>query len=71
MDGVRGLRLKRAWVAPPGIICPLGLVSLTSSPLGASHAKILRPKKSQINLSLGRSLKCQNTKTGFSYSVEL
>jgi hypothetical protein len=33
---------------------------LTSSP-GASHGKILTPKKSQVNLSPGRFLKCKNT----------
>jgi hypothetical protein len=39
----------------------LGLVSLTSSSPGASRAKILKPEKSQVNLSAGRSLKYKNT----------
>jgi hypothetical protein len=64
MDISGGSRPKRAWVAQPGqgptppvLIWPLGLVSLTSSPPGASRGKILTPKKSQVNLSSGRSLK--------------
>jgi hypothetical protein len=40
---------------------PLGLVSLTSSPPGASRGKILTPEKSQVNLSPGMSLKQKNT----------
>jgi hypothetical protein len=46
--------------APPILVWPLGLVSLTSSPLVASHGKILTPEKSQVNLSPGRSLKRKN-----------
>jgi hypothetical protein len=53
MDVIGGLRLKRAWVAwpgkglvPPSLVCPLGLVSLTSCAPGASCGKILTPKKS-------------------------
>jgi hypothetical protein len=52
MDVIGGPRLKRAWVArpglgptPPGLVWPLGLVPLTSSPPGASRGKILMPKK--------------------------
>jgi hypothetical protein len=52
MDGNGGSMLKRAWVAQPGqgpappvLIWPLGLVSLTSPPPGASHGNILMPKK--------------------------
>jgi hypothetical protein len=45
---------------PPVLVCPLGLVSLTSSPKGASRGKLLTPKKSQVSLSLGRSLKCKS-----------
>jgi hypothetical protein len=39
----------------------LGLISLTSSPQGASHDKILTLQKSQVNLSLERFLKLKNT----------
>jgi hypothetical protein len=34
---------------------------MTSSPPGASHDKIIMPKKSQVNLSPGRSVKRKNT----------
>jgi hypothetical protein len=34
---------------------------LTSSSPDGSRDKILMPKKSQVNLSLGRFLKCENT----------
>jgi hypothetical protein len=34
---------------------------LTSCAPEGSHDKILTPKKSQVNLSSGRFLKCQNT----------
>jgi hypothetical protein len=68
IDDSGGSRPKWARVArlgkgpvPPMLVWPLGLVSLTSSPLGASRGKILTPKKSQVNLSLGRSLKRKNT----------
>jgi hypothetical protein len=46
---------------PPMLIWPLGLSSLTSCALCASRGKILTPKKSQVNLSLGKFLKCKNT----------
>jgi hypothetical protein len=46
IDDVGGSRMKRAWVArpgqgpaPPGFVWSLGLVSLTSSPLGDSRDK--------------------------------
>jgi hypothetical protein len=73
MDGSGGSSPKHAWVAwpgrapmPPMLVWPLGLVSLTSSPPGASRGKILTPEKSQVNLSPGRSLKHKNyTKQGF------
>jgi hypothetical protein len=45
---------------PPVLVWPPGLVLLTSSPAGASHGKILMPRKSQVNLSIGRSLKHKN-----------
>jgi hypothetical protein len=45
----------------PVLVWLLGLVSLTSSPPGASYGKILMPEKSQVNLSPGRSLKRKNT----------
>jgi hypothetical protein len=68
IDGVRGSRPKRAWVAwpgrgpmPPVLVWPMGLVSLTSSPPGASRDKILTLQKSQVNLSWGRFLKLKNT----------
>jgi hypothetical protein len=62
MDGSGGSSPKQASVARPSKgPMPPGLVSLTSSPLGASHGKILTPKESQVNLSPGRSLKRQNT----------
>jgi hypothetical protein len=66
MDGSGSSRPKRAWVARQGpvphvLIWPLGLISLTSSPPGASRGKILTPEKYQVNLSLGRSLKRKNT----------
>jgi hypothetical protein len=78
MGSSGGPRLKRAWVArpgqwtmPPGLVWPLGLILLTSSPpLGASRGKILMPEKSQVNLSLGRSLKRQNTQNGVFCSTE-
>jgi hypothetical protein len=53
MDDIGGSRPKRGWVARPGWgpmppvpVWPLGLVSLTSSPPGASRGKILMPEKS-------------------------
>jgi hypothetical protein len=69
IDGSGGSRPKRVWVVrlgqgptSPVLVWPLGLVSLTSSPPGASHGKILTPKKSHVNLSAGkRSLKRKNT----------
>jgi hypothetical protein len=68
MDGIGGSRPKQAWVAclgqgpmPPCLVWPLGPISLTSSYLGTSRGKILTPKKSQVNLSLGRFLKGKNT----------
>jgi hypothetical protein len=68
MDDIRGRRLKRAWVARPRL-GPMAHVlkwaswppSSTSCALGASRGKILTPKKSQVNLSLERFLKCKNT----------
>jgi hypothetical protein len=73
MDDSGGSRPKQAWVAQPGrapvppvLVWPLGLVSLTSSPPGASRRKILTSEKSQVNFSLGRSLKRKNyAKQGF------
>jgi hypothetical protein len=71
MDDSGGSRPKRGWVAwpgwgttPPVPIWPPGLVSLTSSPPGSYHGKILTPEKSQVNLSPGRSMK-RNAKQGF------
>jgi hypothetical protein len=68
MDGNGGSRPQRVWVArpsrrpvPPVLVQPLGLVSWTSSPPGASRDKILTLQKSEVNLSLGRFLKLQNT----------
>jgi hypothetical protein len=65
---IGGSRAKRAWVArsglvtvPPVLFWASWPTSLTSSSLGASHDKILTPKKSQVNLSSERSLKRQNT----------
>jgi hypothetical protein len=56
IDGVGGSRPKRARVAragrglvPPMLVWPLGLVSLTYSPLGSSHDKILCPKNPRSN----------------------
>jgi hypothetical protein len=46
---------------PPVLVWPLGLVLLTSSPPAASRGKILTLKKSQVNLSPGRSVKGKNT----------
>jgi hypothetical protein len=53
MDDSGGSRPKQVWVARPGlgpaphvIVWPLGLISLTSSPPGASRGKILTSKKS-------------------------
>jgi hypothetical protein len=40
---------------------PLGLISLTSSPPGDSHDKILMLQKSHVNLSSGRFLTLKNT----------
>jgi hypothetical protein len=42
----------------------MGPILFTSSSLGASHGKILMPKKSQVNLSSGRFLKHKNTQNG-------
>jgi hypothetical protein len=67
MDGSGGLKTKQDRVVRPGqgsmppvLIWPLGLVSLTSSPLGASCGKILTLQKSWVNLSPGRFLKHKN-----------
>jgi hypothetical protein len=68
MDGIGGSRPKQVWVAwpgqgpaPPGLVWLLGPISLTSSSPVASRGKMLMPKKSQVNLSSGRFLKCKNT----------
>jgi hypothetical protein len=68
MDGIGGPRPKQGWVAwpgwgpmPPPPVWPPGLVSLTSSPPCASRGKTFTPKKSQVNLSPGRSLKHKST----------
>jgi hypothetical protein len=45
----------------PVLVWPLGLASLTYSPRGASHDRILTLQKSQVNLSSGRFLKLKNT----------
>jgi hypothetical protein len=78
MDVIGGPRLKRGWVARHGLgVTPPVLKwdswppSLTSCTLGASHGKILMPKKSQVNLSPRRFLKHKNTQNRFSCSVEL
>jgi hypothetical protein len=61
MDDIRAPRPKRAWVARPGqgsvphvLVWPMGPISLTSSSLCGSRDKMLKPKKSQVNLSSGR-----------------
>jgi hypothetical protein len=66
--GSGGSRPKQARVAQPGqgltppmLVFPLGLVLLTSSLPGASRGKILKPEKSQVNLSPEMSLKRKNT----------
>jgi hypothetical protein len=53
MDGIGGPRLKRAWVAQLGLGAAPPMLNwaswptlLTSYALGASHCKILMPKKS-------------------------
>jgi hypothetical protein len=66
MDNIGGLRLKRARVAQPRPVPPvLKWASwpplLTSCASEGSHNKILTLKKSQVKLSLGRSLKRINT----------
>jgi hypothetical protein len=68
MDDSGGSSRQRVWVAqpslvatPPVLVRPLGLVSLTSSSSGVYRDKILTLQKSQVNLSLGRSLKLKNT----------
>jgi hypothetical protein len=68
MDGIGASRHKRAWVAWPGqgptphvLVWSLGPILLTSFAPDNSCDKILMPKKSQVNLSLGRFLKCKNT----------
>jgi hypothetical protein len=68
MGDIRASRLKRAWVVrpglgpmPPGLVWPSWPTSLTYCALEGSRDKILTPKKSHVNLSSGRFLKCQNT----------
>jgi hypothetical protein len=77
MDGIGAPRPKHAWVARPGLgpmppvlVWPLGPISLTSSSPGGSCDQILRPEKSQVNLSSGRFLKRKNTQNRDSYSIE-
>jgi hypothetical protein len=57
--------------APPVLIWPLDLNSLSSSSLGASRDKILMLQKSQVNLSPGRSLKLKNTQNRVSLSCRV
>jgi hypothetical protein len=61
MDDIGDPGPKRAWVArlgqgsvPPMLVWPMGPISLTSSSPCGSRDKILKPDKSQINLSSGR-----------------
>jgi hypothetical protein len=68
MDDIGALRLKRDWVArpglgpmPPGLVWPSWPTLLTSCTREGSCDKILTPEKSQVNLSLGRFLKYKNT----------
>jgi hypothetical protein len=68
MNGIRAPSPKQAWVArpvqgpmPPVLVWPLGSILLTSSSLDGSRDKLLTPKISQVNLSLGRFLKHKNT----------
>jgi hypothetical protein len=68
MDDIGGSRTKRTWVArlrqgpvPPSIVWASWPPSLTSCALDSSRDKTLTPEESQVNLSLGRFLKCQNT----------
>jgi hypothetical protein len=68
MDGSRGSSRQQALVArlglvaaPPMLVWPLVLISLTTSSLGVSRDKILTLQKSQVNLSPGRSLKLKKT----------
>jgi hypothetical protein len=68
MDGIGGTRAKHAMVALPGMgpTPPMLVWSLvahfsTSSCQVASYVKIIKPKKSLVNLSSVRSLKRQNT----------
>jgi hypothetical protein len=68
IDDVGGSRPEQHWVvqpsrrpAPPVLVRPLGLISLTYCSLCASRDKILTLKKSQVNLSPGMSLKLKNT----------
>jgi hypothetical protein len=68
MDGIGAPRPKQAWVARPGqglmppmLVWPMGPILLTSSSRDGSHDKILTLKKSHLNLSSGRFLKCKNT----------
>jgi hypothetical protein len=53
-------------VAPPVLKWASWPSSLTSCAPGASRGKILTTEKSQVNLSLGRSLKRKNTQNRFS-----
>jgi hypothetical protein len=54
----------------PGLVRPLGPISLTSSSLGGSRDKILTPRKSLVNLSSGRFLKRKNTQNrGFPFWI--
>jgi hypothetical protein len=79
MVDIGGSRPKRSSVARPGLgPAPLVLVwpsrppSLTSRAPQGPHDKILTPKKSQVNLSLGRFLNGKKIhKTEFSCFVEL
>jgi hypothetical protein len=68
MDRIGGSRPKWSQVARPGLghappclFWSLWPPSLTSRAPEGSRDKVLTPKKSQVNLSSGRFLKCQNT----------
>jgi hypothetical protein len=66
INGVGGSSLNaHGWRGLPGDRATwsrsaLGRVSLTSSSPGTSHDKILTLQKSQVNLSLGKSVKLKN-----------
>jgi hypothetical protein len=53
---------------PPGLVWPLGLISLTSSPPGDTHCKILTPENPRSIWVREGPWNVKIRKTGFSCS---